>query len=241
VLATGIDLDDKEGEFPRMIIASPNGSAITMFQLAGRIARQNTMSHGEMRVIYAAPERDMKSEMKLRERLDLKGKLMKEVFVALKIVGPFTPSEFPCLLYGDFPGSGVCLGGESEVKRILAEKNAYDQTTNNMLSEDRPPADVQDNQKPQSNCLNHPATLPISAHDCVKVERHDAAAADSIQIIGGSVDHDATGPPHLAASSSGQEFAATSDVDEAIDPEFGDIDWTIGCQTYDLSDADPDW
>lgn len=51
-LSTGIDLDDKDGSFPRFVLVSPNYSIITLEQLIYRFLRTDTKSAAEINFIF---------------------------------------------------------------------------------------------------------------------------------------------------------------------------------------------
>lgn len=53
VCAEGIDLDDKEGHFPRYVWISPNYRIGVIFQSASRFSRANTVSKATVRILYA--------------------------------------------------------------------------------------------------------------------------------------------------------------------------------------------
>lgn len=55
VISTGIDLDDKDGNFPRYVFVNPNFSIITLQQLSYRFLRSlDTKSHTTIRYVYSS-------------------------------------------------------------------------------------------------------------------------------------------------------------------------------------------
>lgn len=53
VCAEGIDLDDKDGHWPRYCFMSPNYRVTLIFQAASRFDRADTKSRGTVRIVYA--------------------------------------------------------------------------------------------------------------------------------------------------------------------------------------------
>ena len=76
VLSTGIDLDDKDGGYPRVCLVIPNYNAIDLYQLSYRFLRAlDTKSDSEMYLLYAK-QCPLKTIMK---NLTKKGNVMKTV------------------------------------------------------------------------------------------------------------------------------------------------------------------
>lgn len=53
VISTGIDLDDQDGNYPRLALILPNYDTITQYQFAGRILRAGTKSNAYLLSVYA--------------------------------------------------------------------------------------------------------------------------------------------------------------------------------------------
>lgn len=74
VMSTGIDLDDKNGRFPRVAFVSPNYNTINLYQLGFRFLRADTKSASTIHYIYGAHAR----EHKILSVLASKSRVMKE-------------------------------------------------------------------------------------------------------------------------------------------------------------------
>ena len=74
VMSTGIDLDDKDGRFPRIAFVSPNYSSINLYQLGFRFLRADTKSATEIYFVYGAHAQ----ESKILKVLSAKSRVMKE-------------------------------------------------------------------------------------------------------------------------------------------------------------------
>ena len=84
VLSSGIDLDDKHGEFPRTCFVSPNYHTIDMYQITHRFLRGlDTRSNSEVYVVYVSSLRDKCAEMSVMRSLIKKGGIMKDVSRAI--------------------------------------------------------------------------------------------------------------------------------------------------------------
>jgi len=75
VCSTGIDLDDKHGEFPRICFASPKYNISEMHQLTGRFLRMNTKSSAKLRFVYGIVG---KKETSILNALAKKTEVMRE-------------------------------------------------------------------------------------------------------------------------------------------------------------------
>lgn len=76
VISTGIDLDDKHGEFPRTCFVSPNYNTIHIYQLSHRFLRGlDTKSNTTIYMVYS----DNRVERRIMESLMSKGEIMKSV------------------------------------------------------------------------------------------------------------------------------------------------------------------
>jgi hypothetical protein len=91
VISTGIDLDDKDGHFPRVCLASPNYSTISIYQLGHRFLRgKETRSDTDIYMVYT----DTPGERRITESLMRKGNVMKEVLSDQVAAGITFPSDY---------------------------------------------------------------------------------------------------------------------------------------------------
>ena len=91
VCSTGIDLDDKHGAFPRLCIASPNYSTITIHQLGHRFLRLDTKGSSEVRMFYIREAR----ELPVLTALAKKGGVMKDTTEEQVKGGVLFPCDYP--------------------------------------------------------------------------------------------------------------------------------------------------
>jgi hypothetical protein len=83
VASTGIDLDDKHGQFPRLCLVSPNYSSITAFQLGHRFHRLDTRSDARVHFVFALRPQKLPSncqdiiELKVLDSLSRKSEIMR--------------------------------------------------------------------------------------------------------------------------------------------------------------------
>lgn len=91
-ISTGIDLDDKDGGFPRICYVNPNYNTIDLYQMSYRFLRAlDTKSDSEMHMLYIKGCK----EKSIMEALATKGKVMKEVTQEQSdIAGVIFPCDF---------------------------------------------------------------------------------------------------------------------------------------------------
>ena len=76
VISTGIDLDDKHGDYPRVCYVSPNYNTIHIYQLGHRFLRGlDTKTDTDIYMVYS----DNRYERRMMESLMSKGQIMKSV------------------------------------------------------------------------------------------------------------------------------------------------------------------
>jgi hypothetical protein len=84
VASTGIDLDDKEGSFPRLCLVNPTYSSIIAFQLGHRFLRMDTKSNATVHFVFAVRKGELPSncgdivELKVLDALSRKSNVMRE-------------------------------------------------------------------------------------------------------------------------------------------------------------------
>jgi len=111
-LSTGIDLDDKDGRFPRLCLSRPNYSTITLYQLSHRFNRGlDTRSVARVEFLYGGGDGGLSDvsgglsdvsggghedilEKKLLKSLARKGGIMKEVSSEQCKAGVLFPGEY---------------------------------------------------------------------------------------------------------------------------------------------------
>lgn len=77
-LSTGIDLDDKSGEFPRLALVSPNYSTITLHQLVYRFLRADTRSDSQVHFVFGRAYVSPDSKLTHMEELSVLNALSKK-------------------------------------------------------------------------------------------------------------------------------------------------------------------
>ena len=87
----GIDLDDKDGRFPRTVFVSPFYNGITLYQLCHRFQRMDTKSDAEINMVYI---KDI-AENRIIKSLSKKGSVMKETTEGQVQAGVLFPGDFP--------------------------------------------------------------------------------------------------------------------------------------------------
>lgn len=102
-VSTGVDLDDKDGNFPRLGLVSPNYSTITLHQLTYRFLRADTRSDAHVHFVFGRELINGKivrglTELNVLNCLARKSKVMKEVCTAAS-----TSDETTMLYPGEFP------------------------------------------------------------------------------------------------------------------------------------------
>lgn len=73
VLAQGVDLDDRNGNFPRRLLISPSYHVINLHQATGRVLRTHTKSIPLVRFMYV---RDAKREQQILHSLAIKSRVL---------------------------------------------------------------------------------------------------------------------------------------------------------------------
>lgn len=89
VCSTGIDLDDKDGRFPRLALVSPNYSTIALYQMGQRLLRADTRSNSELHYVFGI---DLCEFMILRA-LARKSEVMRQF--GCEKTGTLYPGDYP--------------------------------------------------------------------------------------------------------------------------------------------------
>ena len=91
VASTGIDLDDKHGDFPRFAFASPNYNILDLHQLTRRFVRLDSKSPATFRFFYGLVAR---KEMSILNALSRKSDVMKDTLEGQVSEGIKFPGEY---------------------------------------------------------------------------------------------------------------------------------------------------
>ena len=101
VASTGIDLDDKDGRFPRLALVSPNYSTIMSYQLGHRFLRLDTKSDASVHFVFAKYEQRTKQESReiievgVLDALSRKSSVMRETAGLAPATSVVFPGEHP--------------------------------------------------------------------------------------------------------------------------------------------------
>jgi hypothetical protein len=90
-LSTGVDMDDKHGDFPRFIFASPNYNIVELHQFSRRFARVDTKSAPIFRFVYGSTD---KKENSILNALARKTNVMQEILREQSAVNIKFPGEY---------------------------------------------------------------------------------------------------------------------------------------------------
>lgn len=103
VCSTGIDLDDKDGRYPRFCLVSPDYDTIKLYQLGHRFLRMNSRSDAELHMVFGkqAPENGVLNA------LARKSKVMKETVPDQADHGVVFPCDFEKFEEGGIEAIGV--------------------------------------------------------------------------------------------------------------------------------------
>lgn len=90
-LSTGIDLDDKDGGFPRVVFASPNYTIVDLHQFSRRFLRTDSKSGPRFRFVYAECGRKEQSILNALARKSqiMHGILKKQVTAGVRFPGEY--------------------------------------------------------------------------------------------------------------------------------------------------------
>ena len=91
VCSTGIDLDDKHGDFPRLCIVSPNYSTLPIHQLGHRFLRLDSKGSSEVQMFYI----EEATELPVLAALAKKGGVMKDTTKDQVEAGVVFPCDYP--------------------------------------------------------------------------------------------------------------------------------------------------
>jgi hypothetical protein len=88
--STGLDLDDKDGGFPRLALVSPNYSSITLYQLSHRFLRMDSKSAATVHFVFGKHAH----EARVLQALARKGEVMRMITPEQTASGVEFPGQF---------------------------------------------------------------------------------------------------------------------------------------------------
>lgn len=101
VCSTGIDLDDKHGNWPRLALISPNYHTLNLYQLGHRFQRMDTKSSATVHMVFAKHAH----ELPILDALSRKGGVMRETTPEQVAAGILFPGSFPSWVEEDLETS----------------------------------------------------------------------------------------------------------------------------------------
>lgn len=90
VMSTGIDLDDKDGRFPRTALVNPSYSTIALYQLGHRFLRADTRSDADVLFVFGKHA----TEMHVLQALARKAGVMKQTTCEQSKAGVVFPGDY---------------------------------------------------------------------------------------------------------------------------------------------------
>ena len=99
VMSTGIDLDDKDGNYPRFCLASPNFATMELTQFTHRFVRMDSKNSAEVQFIYGYLNANQKlfNEERLLDCLSKKSQVLSSMVEEQKLQGVIFPGDYPKL------------------------------------------------------------------------------------------------------------------------------------------------